>query len=97
MGAKGCCIAALFSQSFYGLMAMLYTKQKTGVRLHLRSLLIYIFTTGLLSVFFIVFSNWPVAVWMLIITACMITAVVAIVAKLVDIQTLLRRLPFQQK
>jgi O-antigen/teichoic acid export membrane protein len=97
LGAKGCCIAALFSQCFYGLMAMLYTKQKTGVPLHLRSLLIYTFTTGLLSVFFIVFRNWPVAIWLLIIAAGMITAVVAIAARLIDIRTLLRRLPFQQK
>ena len=49
LGAKGSCIAALASQWFCGITAMLYVKQKTGINIHFRSLLIYIFTAVIIS------------------------------------------------
>lgn len=95
MGAKGCCIAALISQFFYGIMAMLYTIQKTGVPLHSRSLLIYIFTSALLATFFITCRSWPVANWMLIVAAVMITCAIAIATRLVDIKSFIGHLRYR--
>ncbi|MEO8405013.1 MAG: polysaccharide biosynthesis C-terminal domain-containing protein [Chitinophagaceae bacterium] len=81
-GAKGCCIAAISSQFLCGIATMLYVKQKMGVSLHIRSLLIYIFTAILLSGFFYLCKDWPVGKWMLIIVAMMITVAVMLTSKL---------------
>lgn len=51
LGAKGSCFAALASQGFCGVMTMLYVWNKLKVNIHLRSLIIYIFTAGILSGF----------------------------------------------
>jgi O-antigen/teichoic acid export membrane protein len=82
LGAKGCCIAALCSQFFTGLLVFLYARQKLGTWLHFRSLLIYIFTGTLLSVFFYVSSDWPVGRWILIAIAIVITVIVMILTRL---------------
>lgn len=84
MGAKGCCIAALCSQSFAGIISMLYVKQKTQIDYNPRSLLIYIFTTLLLVGFYYFFNEWPVGNLLLIIVAAMITVAVIGVTKLVN-------------
>lgn len=51
LGAKGSCFAALASQGFCGIMTLLYVWNKLKVTIHLRSLIIYIFTGGILSGF----------------------------------------------
>lgn len=51
LGANGSCYAALTSQGFCGVMTMLYVWYKLKVNIHFRSLLIYIFTAGILSGF----------------------------------------------
>ena len=51
LGAKGSCFAALASQGFCGIMTLLYVWTKLKVTIHLRSLIIYIFTGGILSGF----------------------------------------------
>jgi O-antigen/teichoic acid export membrane protein len=81
-GAKGCCIAALCSQLFAGIATMLYANQKLHTGLHFRSLLIYIFTGALLSAFFYTCRDWPIAKWLLIIVAMMITMGIMIATKL---------------
>jgi peptidoglycan biosynthesis protein MviN/MurJ (putative lipid II flippase) len=93
MGAKGCCISALISQGFYGFMTMLYSKQKTGIRIHFRSLLIYTFTGALLAGFFILCRSWPIVEWLMIIVAGLIAISIATMTKLIDIKTLIRQLP----
>jgi O-antigen/teichoic acid export membrane protein len=94
-GAMGCCIAALCSQLFCGIVAMLYVKQKLMVSLHLRSLLIYIFTAVLLGGFFYYFRDWPLSKWMLIGVAGMITITIMLSTKLTGmaswVRTLLKR------
>lgn len=94
MGAKGCCISALISQGFYGFMTMLYSKQKTGTRIHFRSLLIYTFTGSLLAGFFILCRNWPITEWLMIVVAGMIAIAIATMTKLININTLIRQFPF---
>lgn len=51
IGALGCCIAALVSQTSCGIATMIYVNQKLGVSLHFRSLLTYIFIAILLGSF----------------------------------------------
>lgn len=50
-GARGSCFAALISQGFCGIAVMLYVWKKSAVVIHLRSLIIYIFTAALSSGF----------------------------------------------
>jgi O-antigen/teichoic acid export membrane protein len=88
MGAKGCCIAALSSQLFVGIVSMLYVKQKTQIDTHPRSLLIYIFTGILLAGFYYGLKDWPVGNISLIIMAAMITIAVILITKLVSFQAL---------
>lgn len=85
LGAMGCCIAALCSQFFCGITSMLYVKQKMTLSLNFRSLLIYIFTGILLSGFFMVFREWPVAKWLLVIVAGMTTVAIMLITKLTGI------------
>ncbi len=87
MGAKGCCFAALASQSFCAIATMLYVKRKLVLSLDTRSLLIYIFTAALLSGFFFVGRDWPVAKWLLILTAAMLTITIMLATKLTGITT----------
>lgn len=89
LGAKGCCIAALYSQLFCGIASMLYVKQKLGISLHFRSLLIYTFTGILLCGFFYGFRDWPVAPWMLILVAVMLTGAVMLATRLTGLKALI--------
>ena len=96
LGAKGSCIAALTSQWFCGITSMMYIKRKTGIRIHLRSLLTYIFTAVILSVFFYWGNNLPVSKWLLITAAGIITLLLMIITKLFSIKiwiASLRRTP----
>ena len=86
LGAKGSCIAALTSQWFCGITAMLYIKQKAGTRIHFRSLLIYIFTAAILSGFLNWGNNLQVSKWLLITAAGMITLLIMILTKLFSIK-----------
>ena len=86
LGAKGSCIAALASQWFCGITAMLFVKQKTGIGIQFRSVLIYIFTAVILSVFLYSGRNLPVSKWLLITVAGMITLLLMIVTKLFSIK-----------
>ncbi|HEX2847837.1 MAG TPA: polysaccharide biosynthesis C-terminal domain-containing protein [Chitinophagaceae bacterium] len=76
LGAKGCCIAALFSQLGAGIAVMLYASQKIGLYLHPRSLLVYIFTAALLSVFLYAGNNWPISKELLLAMAAILTLLV---------------------
>ena len=87
LGAKGSCIAALASQGFCGITAMLYIKQKAGIRIHFRSLVIYIFTAAILSGFLNWGNNLQVSKWLLITAAGMITLLIMILTKLFSIKT----------
>lgn len=88
LGAKGCCLAALCSQLFTGIVSMLYVKQKTQITPHFRSLLIYIFTGLLLAGFYYGFKNWPVGNISLIALAIMITIAVILTTRLVSFTAL---------
>jgi O-antigen/teichoic acid export membrane protein len=86
LGAKGCCIAALASQWFCGITAMLYVNQKIAISIHLRSMIIYIFNTAILSVLLYWGNQLPVSKWLLITVAGMITLLVMIVTQLFSIK-----------
>lgn len=89
MGAKGCCIAALCSQFFCGVTAMLYAHQKLGTWLHFRSLLIYTFTAVLLSGFFYASRELGIEKPLLITIAILITGVVMMVTRLAGLAVLI--------
>jgi O-antigen/teichoic acid export membrane protein len=88
LGAKGCCIAALSSQLFVGIVSMLYVKQKTQIDTDSRSLLIYIFTGVLLAGVYYGLKDWPVGNISLIILASMVTIAVILVTRLVSFPAL---------
>jgi peptidoglycan biosynthesis protein MviN/MurJ (putative lipid II flippase) len=85
-GAKGCCVAALISQGFCGIAAMLYVQKKSGINIHFRSVLMYIFIAAILCGFYYWCGNMAVSKWILIISAGLITIIAAILFKLVDIR-----------
>lgn len=87
LGAKGCCIAALASQLFCGIAAMVYVKQKSGISFHLRSLLIYIFTAAILIGFFYGCKDLLISKWLLLAGAGMITLLLMITTRLFAIRT----------
>ncbi len=85
-GAQGSCIAALASQAFCGITAMLYVHKKSGINMHLRSLLMYIFIAGIVGVFYYGSRDLAISKWMLIIVAGLLTLTVMIVLRLIDIK-----------
>lgn len=48
-GAKGSCLAALFSQGICAISVLLYTHLKSGINMQIRSLLMYIFIAAALA------------------------------------------------
>ena len=85
-GAKGCCIAALASQGFCGIAAMLYVHRKSGINIHLRSLLMYIFIAAIVCGFYYWFSSIAVSKWILVFVAGLIAIITAVLLKLIDIR-----------
>ncbi len=85
-GAKGSCIAALSSQCFCGITAMLYVKQKMRIAIHFRSLLIYIFTAAILSLFLYWGNSVQINNWVLITAAGMISLLIMIITKLFSLK-----------
>jgi O-antigen/teichoic acid export membrane protein len=83
-GAQGCCIAALVSQGFCGITAMVFVQKRTGIIIHARSLLMYIFIAGLLAGFYYMSREWNTSPWLLMTGATLITITAALVLKLID-------------
>ncbi len=84
-GAKGCCIAALISQGFCGITTMLYVQKKSGINIHFRSGLMYIFIGLIVSGFYYGCRDLTISKWLHIAGAGVITVTAAIFLKLVDI------------
>jgi O-antigen/teichoic acid export membrane protein len=87
LGAKGCCIAALASQWFCGITAMVYVKQKSGITIHLCSLLIHIFIAVILCGFFYSCKNLHLDKWLLVAGAAIIAGLGLLVTKLFRINS----------
>jgi|CXWL01.1.fsa_nt_gi O-antigen/teichoic acid export membrane protein len=85
-GAKGCCLAALISQGFCGIVTMLHVQKKSGINIHFRSLLMYIFIAAILCGFYYWCSGIVISKWILIIGGGLITIAGAIFLKLVDLR-----------
>lgn len=85
-GARACCIAALISQAGCGITTMLYVKKKSGINIHFRSLLMYIFIGAILCGFYYFTCTATISKWILITGAGLITLIAAILFKLTDIR-----------
>ena len=92
MGAKGCCIAALVSQHFCGIVSMWYASEKSGITVDFRSLLIYFFIAILLVGFFYFTRDLSLNKWLLIAGAVLITFSAALAAKLFTFHSWIRLL-----
>lgn len=66
LGAKGCCIAAVISHGLCGITSMLFTSQKSGLSLNLRSLLIYTFIAAVLAAYFYAGKRAELNEWLLL-------------------------------
>jgi len=87
MGAMGCCIAALASQWFCGIAAMVYVKQKTGMDFHPGSLLIYICTGAVVSGLLYWGNSLSLNKWALISGAGIITLLILVTTKLLSLKS----------
>ncbi len=85
LGARGCCIAALLSQGMAGIAAMLFVDRKLKNNIHVRSLLIYIFTGLVLCCFLYIGRDWPGKL-LLIIVSGMIATGILIATRLLDLR-----------
>ena len=85
-GAMACCMAALISQGICGIATMLYVQKKSGINIHFRSLLMYIFIAASLGGFYYWASVTAINKWILIIGGGLFTVAAAILFKLVDIR-----------
>lgn len=83
-GAKGCCMAALLSQGFCGITTMLYLRQKHGINIRIRSLLMYIFIAASVSGLYYVAIKAGIREWMMITMAGILTITLAVALKLFD-------------
>ena len=90
-GARGCCIAALCSQLTGGMATMFVAKWKIGLDLHFRSVLVYIFTAVVLSVFLYAASQWPVRKEILLAMATAITFMIMLLTGILKPGIWLRR------
>jgi Na+-driven multidrug efflux pump len=88
-GAKGCCIAALVSQGFCGIATMLYVRKKSGINIHLRSLLMYIFIGAILYGFYYWSNERGINNWLQLISGVLITLLMTILLKLINIRKFL--------
>lgn len=66
LGAKGCSIAAVTSHGLCGIACMLFTSQKSGLGLNLRSLLIYTFIAAVLAGYFYAGKRAELNEWLLL-------------------------------
>lgn len=66
LGAKGCCMAAVISHGLCGIACMLFTSQKSGLGLNLRSLLIYTFIAAVLAAYFYAGKRAELNEWLLL-------------------------------
>ncbi|MBL7741759.1 MAG: oligosaccharide flippase family protein [Chitinophagaceae bacterium] len=87
LGAKGSCIAALASQGVSGMVTVWYARQVLYIPLHIRSILIYIFTGGLLCGFLYISRDWILSRWLIIIIAGVMSLMVLLVTRLTDWKT----------
>ncbi len=86
LGAKGCCIAALVSQSACGIAAMLYVNQKLHGAIHPGSLLIYTFIGAVLCGFLYLCRELNGSPWLVIPGAVVITIMITLGTRLFDIR-----------
>jgi O-antigen/teichoic acid export membrane protein len=85
-GAQGCCIAALISQGFCGITTLLYARKKSGINIHLRSLLMYIFIGAVLCGFYYWSNGMGINNRLQVIIAVLITFLSAVLLKLIRIR-----------
>jgi O-antigen/teichoic acid export membrane protein len=84
-GALGCCFSAIASQLFCGIATMLYARKKSGLGIHPRSLLMYIFIGGLVTGFYFLCRTLHVSNWMQVGLAALFALVLSVHFKLIDI------------
>jgi O-antigen/teichoic acid export membrane protein len=82
MGAKGCCIAALVSQSACGIASMYYAKEKLGIPIHKDSLFIYIVIAGAVGLLFYWGGNSSMDITLLMAVAIVTAILIMIFTKL---------------
>jgi O-antigen/teichoic acid export membrane protein len=82
MGAKGACLAALVSQTVCGIATMIYTKKATGIGLHARSWIAYIFIAAVLGFYFYQGNEWPVSKLLLVTIGAAGTLLILVITKL---------------
>ncbi len=83
-GAKGCCLAALASQSFCGIATMWYVKQKLEIAVDFRSILIYIFITAIVCGVLYVSIDRQVSKWLVIAITGAVVLIMLRITKLID-------------
>jgi O-antigen/teichoic acid export membrane protein len=83
-GAKGCAIAAICTQGLSGVLLLFTASKRLQLTLHLRSILIYIFTFGLLLIVLKTGDWLQVNRWLLIGVAILITVGIMLMTKLFD-------------
>ena len=87
MGAKGSCIAALISQGISGIATIWYARQKLHIAIDMASILIYIFTGGLLCGFLYLSRDWILNKLLIIIGAGAISLFVLLITRLIDLKS----------
>ncbi len=85
LGARGSCFAALVSQGFCGIGTMLYTRQKLGINIHYRSLLMYIFMGVMMFGFLYTGNKYISNKWWLLAGLFVISITASTILKLSDI------------
>jgi O-antigen/teichoic acid export membrane protein len=71
-GAVGCCIAALVSQYFCGMLTLTIATRTIHISYHIKSILNYLFFATLLTAFFYFGKNIAVNVWMVLTIAVLV-------------------------
>jgi O-antigen/teichoic acid export membrane protein len=85
-GAKGCCIAAIVSQSICGLITMIVATKKTGLDIHFLSILKYLFITAILVGYFYIVNQVSQHEWLQIAGAVFLTLLSALFTGLFSIR-----------
>lgn len=91
LGAVGCCISALCSQGFGCLTVMFFACQKMTLRVHFRSVLVYIFTAILLSVVLYMGTVWSVNQFILIGFAGILTLLIMFFTGMINLRNWISR------
>jgi peptidoglycan biosynthesis protein MviN/MurJ (putative lipid II flippase) len=90
MGARGCGLAAIISQGFCGIAAMIFANKRSSIDIYWRSMFSYFVVAALVAgLYFLAINKLDVHPWILVLSAGLFTLALAMQLKLINFKVLI--------